>query len=166
MATTPDPIRSTVMAKLRELLSGVTVKHLYTYDVGAKRVFMRDLIGPNVEVPALFVIQRTERVTMRSTQRHKDRILLVNIGFCAQYGGPDPDEAAGLFIADIQSAIPYTADISVHVLEDPTTAVFDQITFTEIGNAINIGEPIPDRVYGQVDFSVKYTTSYNNPRFI
>ena len=162
----PEPIRSTVMAKLRELLSGVTVKHLYTYDVGPKRVFMRDLIGPNVEVPALFIVQRTERVMMRSVQRHKDRILLVNVGFCAQYGGPDPDQAAGLFIADIQSAIPYTADIGVHVLEQPETLVQDQVTFTEIGNAINIGEPIPDRIYGQVDFSVKYSTSHNDPRFI
>lgn len=162
------PIRSIVIAKLKELLSDVDVKHLYTFDVGPKRVFMRDIIGPNAEVPALFVVQRTERVNMRSVQRHKDRWLLVNVGFLAAVDdASNPDQTAVKFMADIQRAVPYTADVLVPTLEDPDgSPVSNQITFTEQGNAINLGPAIAGRVYGQCDFLIHYTTSHNDPRYL
>lgn len=162
-----EPIRKTAVAKLVSLLSEITVKNGYTFDVGPRRVFVRDIISENVEVPSLFVVQRIERVTMRSVQRHLDHWLTVNVGFCAAIDETgDPDARCAEFIADIQRAVPYTADISVRVLEDPTVIVQDQISFTQRGNAINVAAPIAGRIFGQCDFELHYTTSHRDPRYL
>lgn len=162
-----DPVRDTAVAKLVSYLAQITTKNGYTYDVGPERIYMRDAIGPNCEIPTLHVVQRIEREKMRSTQRHVDCYLTVNVGFCA---GADesgqPDRIASLFIADIKRAVPYTADIGVYVLEVPDTMVQDQVSFTRQGSAVNVAAPIPGRIFGQTDFVIKYSHALNNPRYI
>lgn len=162
----PTPVRTVVVNKFQSLLSEITTKNGYTFNVGPNRVFMRDIIGPNVEIPALFLVQRTESASMLSVQRHVRRILSVQVGFLAAYNGPNPDEYAVQFMADIQRAVGYTHMIDVQTVEDPNVTVQLPIAIEEMGSGINIAEPLQGRVFGQVDYSIKYHTSHLDPRFI
>lgn len=162
----PIPVRTVVVNKVQSLLSLITVKNGYAFNVGASRVFLRDIIGPNTEVPALFVVQRTESASMLSIQRSTRRVLSIQVGFLAAYNGPDPDEQAVQFMADIQRAIGYAHEIEVATKEDPNTSVFLPIAIEEAGSAINVAEPIQGRVYGQVDYMIRYHTSHLDPRYI
>lgn len=162
----PTPIRNVVMNKFQALLSQITVKNGYTFNVGPTRVFMRDIIGPNVEVPALFIVQRTESASMMSVQRHTRRVLSVQVGFLASYNGPNPDEYAVQFISDIQRAVGYTHEITVQTIEDPSTSVQLPIAIEEMGTGINIAEPMQGRVFGQVDYTIRYHTSHLDSRYI
>lgn len=176
---TPKPIRQLVIRKAIGLLQGVTHKALFNFDVGARNVNLKDLIAPNCEVPAICVIQRVESVKPISVQRHYERKLSFTVGFVYDlktaldsFGvnvDEDPDQASGLFIADIQRALgsQHVLDDFVANLETPTE--FNQhpeVIFREVGNAINVHEPITGRIYGQVDYEVIYYTSSTDPRYI
>jgi hypothetical protein len=159
-------VRTVVVTKLQSLLSQITTKNGYTFNVGPNRVFLRDIIGPNVEIPALFLVQRTESASMMSVQRHVRRTLAVQVGFLAAYNGPYPDEYAVQFMSDIQRAVGYEHMIDVQTIEDPTVTVQLPIAIEETGTAVNIAEPMQGRIFGQVDYSIRYHTSHLDSRYI
>lgn len=162
----PDPIRLTVMRYARSLLQQIT-DDIYFFNVGKKRVFLYDFVRANAPAPAsIFVVQRTEAVTMGDFGR-VERSLSVNIGFIAEYGGDQPDEEAAKFIADIQFALGYQHNLSglPRVQQDGSYLMIGSgtVTFDEIGNAINVTEPITGFIHGQVDYTFGYETLKRDP---
>ena len=164
----PDPIRTTVVDKVVSLLGAIdrnTSGSEYNFTVPASRIFAKEISMAKAPTPALAVIQRVERPFPASIGFHKRRVLLVNVGFVFAYGGQDPDGEASKMIADIQRAIGENHVLSVtDGNDDSTTSI--HLLCREIGSAMNVAEPIRNRVYGQVDYELEYHTRRLDPRKI
>lgn len=159
----PDPIRQTVIDTLRGHLEAI-VKPAYLFDVGPTRVHMREVVASVKATPALMIVQRTEAIEWASVNRHYQRTLQVQVGFVDLYNGNDPDAHAVKFIAEIERAIPLQEYITVTDADTGLVTAQHPVAFYLQGNAINVGEPLEGRVYGQVDYSVQYFTSATDPR--
>lgn len=162
----PEPIRTVITRYMQGLLKAIAGPPDYTFDVKS-RVYLRDKINAQVDIPSISVLQRTERASP-GTSRHRKRELYVNVGFIFGYDnrGESPDDRAVLFIADIQRAMGYEHELSVFTkLNDEANAgkAKGLFIFDEIGSALNTGDPISGRVYGQVDYIVAYETSWHDP---
>jgi len=159
----PTAVRQAVVDKLRTLLSAI-VSPTYLFNVGPTRVHMKEVINATTACPALMVVQRTEAIQWASVGRHLERTLAVQVGFLAEYNGPDPDETAVAFMAEIERAVGFQHFITVTDYDTGLVTAQHPIAFYVRGNAINVGEPLEGRVYGQIDYEVQYFTSVLDPR--
>jgi hypothetical protein len=162
---TPDPIRNMVFRTLRELLLQIQGGDFhFRLD---QRVYLRDCIFSQQETPAVCVVQRTTAYRPASIGRWQRRAL-ANIGFISSYNGDLPDEEAGLWEADILNAVGYEHPLGglTPLGEDPAPAVYTEgvVVFEPQGAAFNFGDPIPQRVYGQVDVVAIWETSMPDAR--
>lgn len=160
----PIPIRQAVIDVVRTQLATITKANGYLFDVGATRVHLRDVINATVTCPAVMVVQRGETVQWASINRHYERDLTFQIGFVAEYNGEDPDGEAVRFMAEIERALGFQHFIEVTDLDTGTVTARHPIAFYQTGNLINVGEPLEGRVFGQLDYTVNYFTSYLDPR--
>jgi hypothetical protein len=168
MSTQPDAVRKTVMDSVQAFLQGITVANGYVFDLLPEHVYLRDIIGPDAEVPAVCIVQRQELPEEASIQGAfgsgglRNRVLSFTVGFVDAYSQDDPDAHAVAFMADIQRAIPYTWTVAVTRADN--SVVNYPVWAEEKANAINIGPPLEGRVYGQVDYEVHYRTMTSDPR--
>ena len=164
----PVPIRQTVAAALRGFLGLITKAGGYDFDVGPTRVFRRDVIRPDWPVtPCIALLQMKETPHEASFQGYdgsggqRERSLTLRVAFMDEYSGDDPDDHAGLFIANIQRAVPLQTNISIEV----SGATHDYpITLNEVESELNVGPAMDGRVYGWVDFRADYRTMTKDPR--
>lgn len=156
----PKPIRVITMNKFYERLETIDERRGFDFDVGPKRVIRGKRAVPSLDnLPAIMVVQRLDRATIRSDQ-HYDRRLLVNLVLvCEHHKTRNPDEQMTYFLTDVKEALGWSHEVfvwqagTVDDTEDPTQG---SVYFQQIGDIMNV-RLYKDRISAQFDYEVLYS---------
>jgi hypothetical protein len=155
-------IRQTLMDTVVTKLQAITYANSYSREVGTRRVYSASKLPQQIPTPCVIVLQGPERVDNRIGDRYECSLAL-SVAFVESYGGPEPDDEANKFLADIQKAV-NGADFSFTTTNYSSGAsVTTFATLLEVSNSINAGEPVEGKVYGEVQYELGYVRSIFDP---
>lgn len=162
---TPNPIETTILLDIKSKLKTITKTNGYNFNVGSNGVMEHEVDVGSTRQDTISVIRRTtdddydEPGTVFGTVRYR---MVLQVGFVHEYKGKAPQQRANLFISDIRRVLTFEPMVSVTKLDDTTVNAF--YVMRRIGSVMNITEPVPSRVHGQVDYEVLYETSIEDDR--
>lgn len=157
MAIMRQQIIDTILARLRT----ITLANSYSREVGSKRVFNAKRLPQQLPTPAVILLQGDEMVSNRVGDRY-ECTLPVTIGFVDAYAGADPDAEAVEFLADVQRAIGVEFTVATTRYSDGA-ASSPTVRMREVGNAVNAGDPLEGKIFGEVQVEVIYQRSIYDP---
>lgn len=162
MAAPPLPMETVILLDVKAKLATITKANGYNFNVGAQGV-----VEYEVDVGA--TRQDTISVVRRTTADYYDRRFgaveyeqVLQIGFVHEYRGEAPQQRGNLFISDIRRALPLSNQITVAKISGGTAVLYYHLR--RVGSAVNITDPVPGRIHGQVDYTLSYETSAEDDR--
>lgn len=155
-------IRQEIVNAVTARLQSITYANSYNREVGKGRVYNANKLPQQIPTPAIIFLQGQENADNSVGDRYACSISL-SIAFIDAYSGDDPDVEANEFLADIQKAMA-GAEISFSTVNYSSgVAVTTLAQILERGSALNAGDPVRGKIYGEVHYNVQYQRSIFDP---
>ena len=155
-------IRQQIVDSITAKLQAITYANSYNREVGTGRVYNANKLPQQIPTPSIIVLQGQENANNSVGDRYECSIS-ISIAFIDSYSGSDPDVEANEFLADIQKAMS-GAELTITTTNYSTGA--SATTFAQIlerGSALNAGDPVRGKIYGEVHYNVQYQRSIFDP---
>lgn len=155
-------IRQGIVNSITSKLEQITYANSYNREVGKGRVYNANKLPQQIPTPSIIVLQGQENASNSVGDRYECS-LSISIAFIDAYSGSDPDVEANEFLADIQKAMS-GAQLTITTTNYSTgTAATTFAQILERGSALNAGDPVRGKIYGEVHYNVQYQRSIFDP---
>lgn len=161
LATTP--IETTILNDIKSKLQGITKAKGYDFNVGTNGVKLYEVNVATIRQDTVSVVRRTTDESYEFAMDTVQYEMVLQVGFAHQYKGENPQQRANLFISNIRRVLGYDNTIAV-VKTNDVQIPNGQYILERKGSAMNVTDPVPGIVHGQVDYLLVYRTAISDDR--